>query len=80
MWRSRTGKQQYIRNYAGIILKPTERGEIELTDAIQYGIKERNWKFRVIKMARNQFRGDFGDKDIYEQLKTDSTWLKELTS
>jgi dTDP-glucose pyrophosphorylase len=62
------------------ILKPSERGEIELTDAIQYVIKERKWKFRVIKMARNQFRGDFGDKDVYEQLKTDSSWLKELTS
>ena len=61
-------------------LKPTERGEIELTDAIQYGIKEKNWKFRVIKMAKNQFRGDFGDKDVYEQLKIDSSWLKELTA
>ncbi|MFX1481017.1 MAG: nucleotidyltransferase family protein [Promethearchaeota archaeon] len=62
------------------ILKPTERGEIELTEAIQYGIKEQNWKFRVIKMARDQFRGDFGDKDVYEHLKIDSSWLKELTS
>ena len=62
------------------VLQPTERGEIELTEAIQYGVKEKKWKLRVIKMAKNQFRGDFGDKEVYEKLKTDLSWLKKLES
>ena len=59
-------------------LKPSIRGEIELTEAINYGITKQNWKVRVIKMARNQFRGDFGDIKVYERLVKDSSWLKEL--
>ena len=54
------------------------RGEIELVDGINFGIQERNWKVRVIKMKKNQFRGDFGDIKVYEQLIKDSYWLKEL--
>ena len=59
-------------------LKPTVRGEIELPDGINSGIQERNWKVRVVKMKKNQFRGDFGDLQVYEQLKKDSGWLKKL--
>lgn len=59
-------------------LKPSNRGEIELTDAIKIGIKKRKWKVRVIKMKRNQFRGDFGDKEIYEKFNKKSSWLREL--
>jgi len=59
-------------------LTPTKRGEIELTDAIRFGIIKRKWKVRVIKMKRNQFRGDFGDKNVYERLIKNSSWLREL--
>lgn len=59
-------------------LKPSNRGEIELTDAIRIGINKRKWKIRVIKMKRNQFRGDFGDKEVYEKLIKNSSWLREL--
>jgi hypothetical protein len=31
-------------------------------------------------MAKNQFRGDFGDKEVYEKLKIDTSWLKMLES
>lgn len=61
-------------------IRPSERGEIELTDALRFGIKERKWKIRVIKMEKGQFRGDFGDIKVYEQLKKDLYWLKELNS
>jgi len=61
-------------------IKPSKRGEIELTEAIKYGIKEKKWKVRVIKMEKDQFRGDFGDIKVYEQLNKDSEWLKELNS
>ncbi|MFX1310155.1 MAG: nucleotidyltransferase family protein [Promethearchaeota archaeon] len=59
-------------------LKPSKRGEIELTEALRIGINVRKWKVRVIKMKKNQFRADFGDKDIYEKLKINSSWLREL--
>lgn len=61
-------------------VKPTKRGEIELTEAIKIGIVERKWNIRVIKMEKNQFRGDFGDMKIFERLRNDSNWLKELDS
>lgn len=60
------------------IIKPSIRGEIEVTEAINYGISNLNWKVRIIKMAKNQFRGDFGDIKHYEQLVKDSNWLKKL--
>ena len=60
------------------LIKPSERGEIEIPDAICHGINERNWKVRVYKMSKEQFRGDFGDVDEYERLKEDSEWLKKL--
>ncbi|MFX1366078.1 MAG: nucleotidyltransferase family protein [Promethearchaeota archaeon] len=84
------GKSQTNLNNCGIFilsteifetlktLKPSKRGEIELTDALNFGILERKWKVRVIKMEKNQFRGDFGDIKVYEQLNKDSSWLKEL--
>jgi len=59
-------------------LKPSVRGEIELTEALRIGIFERNWKIYIVKMEPNQFRGDFGDKKIYERLRLESNWLKEL--
>jgi len=61
-------------------LKPSFRGEIELTEALKIGIIKRAWKIRVIKMRKNQFRGDFGDLATYEELSEDSSWLKEFTN
>ncbi len=61
-------------------LKPSIRGEIELTDAVKAGINLRKWKIRVIKMKKNQFRGDFGDKSTYEKLCENSNWLNELSN
>ena len=61
-------------------LKPSKRGEIELTNALRIGINTRKWKIRVIKMKKNQFRGDFGDKNTYEKLKENSGWLSELVN
>lgn len=61
-------------------LKPSERGEIELTQAINYGIQDRNWKFRVMRMKKNQFRGDFGNIEVYEQLSKSTKWLKKINS
>jgi NDP-sugar pyrophosphorylase family protein len=59
-------------------LTPSERGEIEVPDALMKGIKERNWKIRVIKMEKNQFKGDIGAKEKYEHLKEESSWLQLL--
>lgn len=59
-------------------LKPSKRGEIEIPEALCIGIKERNWKVRVLKMEKNQFRGDFGDIDVYEQLKDNPDWLNKI--
>ena len=59
-------------------VKPSERGEIELPDAICIGIKERNWKVRVFEMNKNEFRADFGDVEGYERYKKDASWLKKL--
>ena len=59
-------------------VKPSERGEIEIPEAICVGIKERNWKVRVLKMEKNQVRGDFGDINVYEQLKDDFNWLNKM--
>lgn len=59
-------------------LKPSKRGEVELTEAIRNGINLRNWKVRVIKMKKNQFRGDFGDITSCEKLRETSSWLSKL--
>ena len=59
-------------------VKLSERGEIELTDAIRIGIKEKNWKVRAFKMDKDEFRGDFGDVEGYERFKKDASWLKKL--
>lgn len=61
-------------------LKPSIRGEIELTEALKIGINRRSWKIRVIEMGKNQFRGDFGDLATYERLSEDSSWLKEIAN
>ena len=58
--------------------KPSKRGEIEVPIALRTGIKERHWKFRVVKMEKNQFIADFGDLDEYEQYKNNSNWLNLL--
>ena len=77
-----TGIYFYDQRVFDIIdtLKPSDRGEVEITEAICVGIKKRNWKVRVIKMEKNQLRGDFGDIHIYEQLKNDSNWLNKIIS
>lgn len=59
-------------------VKLSERGEIELTDAIRIGIKEKNWKVRAFKMDKDEFRADFGDVEGYERFKKDASWLKKL--
>jgi len=58
--------------------KPSERGEIEVPVAVQIGIKERNWRFRVIQIGRTQFIGDFGNIDDYNKYKNEDNWLKLL--
>jgi len=60
------------------MLKPSIRGEIELTDAINYGIQNKKWRVRLVRMKKAQFRGDFGNAKVYKQLKKDKSWLKEL--
>jgi len=62
------------------ILEPSQRGEIEIPDALNIGINERNWKVRVLKMDEGDFRGDFGDIKEYENLKEDKKWLEGLKS
>ncbi|MFX0032292.1 MAG: nucleotidyltransferase family protein [Candidatus Hodarchaeota archaeon] len=62
------------------MIKPSNRGEIELPQAINAGILERNWKVWILKLNKNQFRGDFGDIDEYEKFKKDLSWLKLLKS
>ncbi|MGQ4874013.1 MAG: nucleotidyltransferase family protein [Promethearchaeia archaeon] len=59
-------------------LKPSKRGELEVPDAINNGIRNRNWRVRVLKMESHEFRGDFGDLKEYERLNSDDSWLKEL--
>ncbi|KKN09082.1 hypothetical protein LCGC14_1050250 [marine sediment metagenome] len=59
-------------------LEPSERGEIELPQAIANGIKYKNWKVRVLRMEHDQFKGDVGNKSEYERLKDDDSWLKFL--
>ena len=58
--------------------KPSKRGEIEVPVAVRLGIKERNWKFRVIKIGKTQFMGDFGNIDDYNRYKNEEAWLKLL--
>ncbi len=60
------------------LILPSQRGEIELPDAICKGIKEKNWKVRILKMEKGEFRGDFGDLKEYERLKLNSNWLRTL--
>ncbi|MFX1498579.1 MAG: nucleotidyltransferase family protein [Promethearchaeota archaeon] len=60
-------------------LEPSNRGEKELPQAINKAIINYNWKVRLLKMKKNQFRGDFGDKSEFEKLKKDSEWLKLLS-
>jgi NDP-sugar pyrophosphorylase family protein len=61
-------------------LKASDRGEIELTEALRIGIQTRGWKIRVFKMRKNQFRGDFGNKVTYEKLIENLTWLNKLVN
>lgn len=84
------GKSSTTLNNAGIfilsrdifeILKiqtPSKRGEIEVPDAIRYGIKEKHWKFRVVKIEQDQFYGDFGDVKKYKNLVKNTDWLNML--
>jgi dTDP-glucose pyrophosphorylase len=60
-------------------IKPSKRREIELTEAINYGIQYKKWQVRLIKMKKTQFRGDFGNITVYEQLKKDKSWLDKLS-
>ena len=58
--------------------QPSQRGEIEAPVAIRYGLKNRNWKIRIIMIQNNEFFGDCGDINEYEKLKSDSSWLNLL--
>lgn len=60
------------------LIKPSQRKEIELPEAILMGMKTRNWKVRVYEMNKDQFRGDFGNREEYERLKNDRSWLQFL--
>lgn len=60
------------------LLEPSKRGEIEIPSAINKGIREKSWKIFVAKLDKDIFRGDFGDKKIYEELKSNSKWLDKL--
>jgi NDP-sugar pyrophosphorylase family protein len=57
---------------------PSKRGEIEVPDAIRYGIKKKHWKFRVVEIEQDQFYGDFGDIKKYEKLVKNTDWLNML--
>jgi NDP-sugar pyrophosphorylase family protein len=82
------GKSQSNLNNCGIFIlskeifeilrtiEPSKRGEIELPTAISIGISQRNWKVRIFKMEKDQFRGDLGDRKIYEKLKENHSWLE----
>jgi NDP-sugar pyrophosphorylase family protein len=59
-------------------IKPSERGELEIPDAISRGIQEEQWNVRVIKMEPELFRGDFGDPTVYKKLNKTKTWLDRL--
>jgi len=59
-------------------LKPSNRGEIELPQALSLGIRTMNWKIRVLKMRNDLFRGDIGNLEIYEKLKENNNWIKKL--
>jgi NDP-sugar pyrophosphorylase family protein len=58
--------------------KPSRRGEIEVPIAIRYGLKNRNWKIRIVSVDKNDFFGDCGDRNEYEKLKSDVHWLNLL--
>ena len=58
--------------------KPSKRGEIEVPETISFGIRHLNWKFRVIQMKSNDFYADFGDKECFERLKMETSWLDLL--
>ena len=59
-------------------LNPSRRGEIELPQALSLGLRTMNWKIRVLKMRTDQFRGDLGNLDVYEKLKADRNWIRNL--
>lgn len=61
-------------------INSSERGEIELPDAINYGIQNKRWKVRLVEMRKTQFRGDFGNIEEYGELTKDKSWLKQLTN
>ncbi|TXT59260.1 MAG: Bifunctional protein GlmU [Promethearchaeota archaeon] len=56
----------------------SKRGELEIPKAIKLGLLEKDWKIRVVKMKKDAFRGDFGDKNAYEKLNANSNWLERL--
>ena len=84
------GKSQSNLNNSGVFIfskeifqmlkniKPSRRGEIELTEAINLGIQDKKWKIRMIEMTKNEFRGDFGNIIEYERLSKDKDWLDVL--
>lgn len=59
-------------------LELSERGELELTDALNRGILLHNWKVRVLEMDIGSFRADFGNIKEYERLRNDSSWIQKL--
>lgn len=59
-------------------LKPSSRGEIELPQALSFGLDNLNWKIRILKMRKDQFRGDMGNIKVYEKLKKDDSWIRAL--
>ena len=60
------------------IQQPSQRGEIEVPVAIRYGLINRNWKIRLVKVEKNDFFGDCGDINEYKKLISDANWLNFL--
>ena len=58
--------------------QPSQRGELEVPVAIQFGLKHRDWKIRIVRLEKNEFFGDCGDIREYEKLKSDPSWLNLL--
>ncbi|MFX1338202.1 MAG: nucleotidyltransferase family protein [Promethearchaeota archaeon] len=58
--------------------EPSQRGEIEVPVAIRYGLKNRNWRIRIVRVGENDFFGDCGDRNEYEKLTSDTNWLNLL--
>jgi dTDP-glucose pyrophosphorylase len=56
----------------------SKRGEIEVPQAVRSGLKNKNWRIRLIKMEKHQFFADFGNIEDYERYKNNDNLLSKL--